>query len=239
MLTAKISDSLDVHNLDDLHLKALWALDRLSTSAKDRFSATEVAHYLVESCHTSTSRQAITYALEKNRAACHKDKRGYKLMEPGRRNLSALVSNRVIVIESNKPFSTKNLILKDLFARLTSPISICDPYIDVHTLDILYKNVDKSIPMKILTRNIADKPLGIFPRHLADLRREGFQIEIGQYTQSELHDRYLMDDSSFWLSGNSLNHLGNKESFLVLLGEDIRANMLTVFSNRWAAATKI
>lgn len=160
------------------------------------------------------------------------------MQEGAARSLPALVSNRVIVVESNKPFSTKNVILKELFARLTSPISICDPYIDVHTLDILYKNVDKSTSIRILTRNIADKPLGIFSRHLGDLRREGFQIEIGQYTQSELHDRYLMDDSSFWLSGNSLNHLGNKESFLVLLGEDIRANMFTVFSGRWTAATK-
>jgi hypothetical protein len=232
----KISESLDVHNLPDLHLKALWALDKLSSESNDRFSASAVASYLVEKCGVNTYRQAVDYALAKDRSRIHRNQSGYKLMEPGRKALAALVVNRVIFIESGKPFSTKNIVLKELFQRLRNRILICDPYLDIHTLDLLFKNVEKEIPLKILTRNIADKPTGTFHRHLAELRREGFQIEVGQHTASELHDRYIMDDSSFWLSGNSLNHLGNKESFLVALGEDVRQSMLTLFNSRWGAA---
>jgi len=38
--------------------------------------------------------------------------------------------------------------------------------------------------------------------------RKGFNIEVRVYKQSTLHDRYIMDDKSFWLSGNSLNYSG-------------------------------
>jgi len=114
---AKISDSFEVHKLDDLQLKGLWVLDKLSDS-KDRLSSVEIADYLIEECGISTSRQAITYALEKEGGIVHKNKGGYKLMEAGRKKFAAGNSNSVIVIESGKPFSTKNVIVKDIFNNL-------------------------------------------------------------------------------------------------------------------------
>jgi hypothetical protein len=227
----KVSDTLDVHTLSGMQLKGLWALEKLSNDSKDRFSGTEVVNYLVETCGVNTSLQAIKYALEKDRAVVHKNKAGYKLMEPGRKRLAELISDRVIVVESGKPFSAKTVILRDIF--------ICDPYLDINTLDLLFKNVDKKHIVKVLTDKIADKPTGSFKSHLEELRREGFQIEIGVCSTSDLHDRYMMDGHSFWLSGNSFNHLGNKESFLILLGEDIRQNMLISFNTRWKTATQI
>jgi hypothetical protein len=236
---SKISESIDVHLLPDLKHQVLWALDMLSDQSEDRFAAAEIATFLVETCGISTYRQAVTKALDRSGNRCHKNGAGYKLMEPGRRALADQISNRVIFIESGKPFTTKNIVLRDLLQRLKNRILICDPYLDVHTLDVLFKNVDKNIPVQILTRNIADKPAGTFHRHLAELRKEGFQIQVAQHTSSELHDRYIMDDHTFWLSGNSLNHLGNKESFLVALGEDVRQSMLMLFNSRWTAATKV
>ena len=235
---AKISDSFEVHKLDDLQLKGLWVLDKLSDS-KDRLSSVEIADYLIEECGISTSRQAITYALEKEGGIVHKNKGGYKLMEAGRKKLAAGNSNSVIVIESGKPFSTKNVIVKDIFNNLKSPVLISDPYLDINTLDLLFKNLDKKKQIKILTHTVMDRPSGIFARHLSELRQEGFQIEVGVYSSSDLHDRYIMDDNSFWLSGNSLNYIGNKESFIVRLGEDIRQSMLATFNNRWRGVTKI
>lgn len=234
----KISDSIDIHKLGDFQLKALWVLDKLYES-KDRLSAVEITNYLVEKSGTSTSRQAITYALKKDKGIVHKNKNGYKLMEAGRKKLSTVNTNSVIVIESGKPFSTKNVIVKEIFNNLKSPVFISDPYLDINTLDLLFKNFDKKKQIKILTHTIVDKPTGIFSRHLGELRQEGFQIEVGAYSNSDLHDRYIMDDNSFWLSGNSLNHIGSKESFIVRLGEDIRQSMLTTFNSRWKVANKI
>ena len=234
----KVSDSIDIHKLGDFQLKALWVLDKLHES-KDRLSAVEITDYLIETSGTNTSRQAITYALEKEKGIVHKNKNGYKLMEAGREKLAKANYNSVIVIESGKPFSTKNVIVKDIFSNLKSPVFISDPYLDINTLDLIFKNFDKNKNIKILAHTIVDKPTGIFSRHLGELRQEGFKIEVGVYSNSDLHDRYIMDNNSFWLSGNSLNHIGNKESFIVKLGEDIRQSMLTTFNNRWKVANKI
>lgn len=238
--TMKISDSLDVHDLGDLQLQALWALEQLSSDAHDRFSATDIANHLIETCGVSTYRQVIGYALEKERYVCNKNKSGYKLMEPGRRKLlEQKLGDKVIFIEANKPFSAKNVALKDVFAGLHGQTLICDPYIDIHTLDVIFKNSDKKKPIKILTKNIIDKPSGTFLLHLTDLRGEGYQVEVGVYASSDLHDRYIMDSKTFWLSGNSFNYLGKKESFIVRLGEDIRQSMLATFNSRWKVTTKI
>ncbi|MCH7805901.1 MAG: hypothetical protein IH995_01980 [Proteobacteria bacterium] len=237
-MSGKVSDSIDVHDLEGLQLKALWVLDKLSEKTKNRFSAAEIADYLVETCSVSATRQGVVYALKKEKGVYHKNHNGYKIMEPGSRKLQGVNSETVVFIESNKPFSAKNIILKDIFSRFRGRVHICDPYIDIHTLDVIFKNLPKTTPVRILTSNIKDKPLGMFARHLADIRKEGWNIEIGQVPKSTLHDRYFIDNSSFWLSGNSLNYLGQKESFIVKLGEDIRQSMLATFNTKWSAATK-
>lgn len=237
---AKISDSIDIHSLDDLQLQALWVLEHLSDADKDRFSGASIANHLVESCGISTSRQAIRYALEKEKSVVHKSKSGYKLMEPGKKKLRSLVGDsRVIFIEPGKPFSAKNVELKKIFSSLSGQIDVSDPYIDVQTLDSVFKNIDKKHKVRILTQNVIDKPKGVFQRHLNDLRNEGYQVEVGIYSNSDMHDRYIMDSKTFWLSGNSLNHLGSKESFIVRLGEDVRQSMSATFGNRWKVAKKI
>jgi hypothetical protein len=237
---SEISNQINVHDLKSVKLQALWVLDCLSSENKDRFSCAEISEYLIETCGIDTSRQAICTALERGKKLVHKNKVGYKIMRLGTQILAEVLTEHcVIYIESNKPFSAKNIALKDIFSKLGNNIFICDPYIDTNILDIIFKQINKKQSVKILTQNIFDKPAGIFNRQLMDLRKEGFFVEIGVYSNSDLHDRYIMDDKIFWLSGNSLNHLGNKESFIVCLGEDIKQSMRATFDNRWKAASKI
>ena len=114
---AKISDSIDVHSLSDLQLQALWVLEKISDKNHDRFSGASIANHLVEICGVNTSRQAIRYALEKERSVVHKNKVGYKLMKPGGNKLLDQVNdNRVIFIESGKPYSAKNVEIKKIFS---------------------------------------------------------------------------------------------------------------------------
>jgi hypothetical protein len=237
----KISDTLDPHILSLIKLKVFWALDKMETKTSDRFTAANVALFLVEQQDINISRQAVQAALDSDKIATHKNIKGYKLMENGRKQLiESKHKEQVVMIEAGKPFSAKNIVLKDIFTGLKGEILICDPYVDVHTLDIIFKNSNKKTPVKILTKNVIDKPAaGTFGRHLVDLRSEGYKVEIGIYSSSDLHDRYIMDNENFWLSGNSLNHLGNKESFIVCLGEDIRQSMLATFNNRWKVSVKI
>lgn len=236
----KVSDSIDIHSFDDLQLQVLWTLEHLSDISKDRFSAADIAKHLVESCRISTSRQAVQSALKKEKSVVHKNEEGYKLMELGQKKLRDLVDDgQEILIEAGKPFSAKNVDLKKILSPLSGQIDIVDPYIDIQTLDSVFKNIDKRHKVRILTHNVIDKPKGIFGRHLADLCEEGYKVEVGVYSNSDMHDRYIMDGKTLWLSGNSLNHLGKKESLIVRLGEDMRQSMCATFNNRWKVATKI
>lgn len=235
----KTSEAINIHALQGLQAKAVWTLDQLTNSKKDRFPATVIANFLIEECRINTSRQAVTYALDKVTKVCNKNKNGYKLMEYGRQLLLRQPGERIILIESNKPFSAKNVALKKIFSKFSGKVKICDPYIDINTLDIIFKYLDKKLPLQILTANVADKPTGTFTRHLKELAQEGFTIEIRKYGKSVLHDRYITDDRSFWLSGNSLNYLGKKESFLVVLGKDIHQSMNSTFNRRWKVAIPV
>ena len=231
------STNIDIHSLEELHLKAYWALEKLTSDKKDRFSSSDIANYLIEKVGISTSRQAIEYAMKKEKSACNKNKHGYKLMHEGR----SLLQNRsrVVFVDAGKPFATKNYTVKEIIGIDYKELAICDPYVDVNTLDIIYRNFLKNVPIRILTANVIDKPLGSFKRQLTDINKEGYKVEVRKYTNSPLHDRYIISDKHFWLSGNSLNYIGNKESFIVLLGEDIRQSMVSTFNSRWKIATLI
>lgn len=223
--------SIDVHKLPNLRLQAYWAIDKLTSNSKDRFSSSEIANYLIENVGIKTSRQAIQYALQSKLSACHKNKEGYKLMQDGKNELCG--SEGLTLIEAGKPYVAKSFTLKQVIGDKYSELSICDPYLDLNTLDVIYKNFIKGVPIKILTANVMDKPQGIFKRQLADLNKEGFKIEVRIYNKSILHDRYLISDKQMWLCGNSLNYIGNKESFIVLMGADIKQSVLSTFNSRW------
>ena len=236
----KASNSVNPHLLSSNKLRAYWALDQLENEGSDRFSIGDIVRYLIEKKEISTSPQAIRYALQVEKSATNKNMKGYKLMQEGREQLQAIGQHEeVVFIESGKPFTAKNVELKGLFSSFTGIVRIADPYLDLNTLDVLFKVMNKNMETRILTNRVIDKPKGVFGRHLAELRQEGYRIEVGVYSSSDLHDRYIMDDDSFWLSGNSLNHLGKKESFIVKLDEDIRQSMIAAFNHRWTVAAMI
>jgi len=210
----------------------------MSNSEENRFSSSKVATHLVDICGVSTSRQAVEYALKSDRKAVHKNQSGYKLMAHGIELLTkANTKPGVKVIDGASPFGAKTSSLKEVLRDGYQTVSICDPYVDVNTLDVLYKNLKRGATIKILTVVIKDVPQGTLSRLLNDLRSEGFDVEIRVYKKGTLHDRYLITEKQFVLSGNSLNYLGNKESFLVTLGEDIRQSMLATFNAHWKAST--
>ncbi|MBI1769545.1 MAG: hypothetical protein HYR67_14350 [Bacteroidetes bacterium] len=91
----------------------------------------------------------------------------------------------------------------------------------------------------ILTNNIEDKPVGSFKRALDDLNKEGFKVNVRVYNGSELHDRYIIDDSGMWIVGHSLKDLGKKECFIIQVNSDLKASMLPVFDRRWTSATSV
>lgn len=232
----KISNEIDPHSLENVRLKALWVLDN---SEELNLTSSTIAKSLI-SLGIISSRQAVDASLLKKNGAVHKTKKGYCLMEKGRQELRSVISakeNQVIYIEPGKPFTAKSISISSVFQGLSTEVRICDPYIDPSTLDVIFRNLQKEIPIKILTQSVDDKPSGIISRILQDLKKEGFSVELRVNTAGILHDRYIMDRSLFWYSGNSLNGLGKKESLLISLGKDIQQNMSASFDSHWKKAT--
>lgn len=237
----KISDEIDIYSLTSLQLKACWVINHLSNEDKDRFSSSEIANFLVEIKGINVSRQAVNASLTRHKDLFHKDKKGYfKLMKKGVEELeNHSAMKNVIMIDSGKPFTAKNINLSKIFKQLKGVIRICDPYSDLSTLDVIFNSIEKDTSVILLTAKIVEKVQGSFKRQIDDLQKEGYKIEVRIYSNSQLHDRYIIDDFNFWLSGNSLNFLGNKESFIVSLGEDVRSSMSEVFNRRWKIAQPI
>lgn len=236
MQSEKISDVINPHTLRPLKKQVYWAMDQLESKDRDRFSIQEISSYLIKKPRINTSPPAVKYALNSAKNATHKSGNLYKLMQNGRDILESEAKERgVLLIEPGKPFSGKIRLVEEVFSKLNGDIKICDPYCGNGLLDLIFKGFNKKTSIKIITQQIIDKPTGIFSRNLKDLRNEGFDIRIKVYGQSQLHDRYVIDDNNFWFSGNSFNDLGNKESFIVLLGSDVRQSVLATFNSRWKA----
>ncbi len=52
-----------------------------------------------------------------------------------------------------------------------------------------------------------------------------------------LHDRYVIHDDGMMIVGTSLNSIGLKQSFVVTVGDDIRAMVVGAFDDAWNRGT--
>lgn len=239
----KISKNINPDTLPSI-LKVFWALDYLESEDNDRFSVKEITDCIVEKGETDISRQLVQINLNKSKGNVNKNTKGYKLMDKGKNELTKFDAEReklknmeTILIEPGKPFTTKHEIIKDILKDQVGEIRICDPYVDFATLSFVHQNFSNKNPIKILTTTINDKPQGTIAQGLKDLKTEGFNIEIRIYTSSILHDRYIIDDKHLWVSGNSFNGIGTKESFISKMSEDFRQSMLSTYNSRFKSAT--
>lgn len=233
-------ESFDVHILPDVLSISLWVIEYLSNEKNDRFGSTEISKHIVDNLGISTSKQAVQAALTKaaKEKLCHKEAGGFKLMKSGQDELlKQMRKGRVTLLEPGKPFSA-GIELGNIFSQMEGVVRISDPYVDEKTLDVIHKHFsDSGLTIRILTAQISDEAR--FRRELGKLQAEGISIEVRKIDKRILHDRYFIDDKHFWLSGNSLNSLGKKESFIVMLSDGIRQSILQTFNSRWQSAIAI
>ena len=230
----------DVNLLGNVLRISLWVMEFLSDENTDRFGSAEIAKYIVDNLGISTSRQAVQAALTKatKDKLCHKDSGKFKLMKSGQDELlKQMRKSRVTLLEPGKPFSA-GVELGNIFSQMSGVARFTDPYVDEKTLEIIHRHfADTQLSVRILTSQITNRTR--FKHDLEKMKVEGMNIEVRKTDKGVLHDRYFMDDKHFWLSGNSLNHLGKKESFIVMLSDDIRQSMLRTFNSRWQSAITI
>lgn len=232
-------ESVNVHSFPDVMSVALWVIEYLSTDTSNQFGSSEIANYMTDKLGISTSRQAVHMALTKavSKKFCHKANKGFSIMKIGQDELlKQTQKENVVFIEPGKPFAA-GMKLEEIFSSTKGIVKISDPYVDIKTLNVLYRCPTPGLVIKLLTVQIKDQVN--FKHEILKLQQEGYNIEVRTISAGDLHDRYFIDDNHFWLSGNSLNNIGRKESFIVRLDGDIRKSMMQTFDSRWQSAITI
>jgi hypothetical protein len=161
--------------------------------------------------------------------------RRHQIMQPGLDELLAKGPD-VVFIEPDRALSGLRSA-EAIMQSLGGVLRFCDPYVESSSLDLLAESA-KTTAIRLLTVNIPRQQ--VFMRDLAAFRKEhGNKIEVRQAAPGTLHDRYAIDDTRMLLFGTSLNGLGKKQSFIVELGQDVRATVMTAFDAAWVTAKPV
>jgi hypothetical protein len=182
------------------------------------------------------------FNLKKQDSVCEKEVGETKyiaLTTKGLKTVKELVGEvdgvKTVLIEAGTHYSGKKLLQQVLAKNIGSFMNICDPYIGTRTLDFL-TIIEKNCKVNILTQTIENK--NVFERELKDFRKEfpTVEVEVRVYSTNKLHDRFIITDDSVWSVGASLKDLGNKDTIISKLGEEVKFALLEKFEERWREA---
>jgi len=166
-------------------------------------------------------------------------------MKPGKDYLIPQEGSiEVFYFEPGKRYTSKRLLSKKILDSLKGELKIVDPYCGERTLDVL-KDV-KNRAIKFLTKvgNLREKERNQFLRELRDFKSENpNKIKFGNYSHTDIHDRYIISSESLVILGHSIKDLGAKESFAIILNKDTNRNifdaLLENFNRRWKQSTPL
>ena len=247
------SDLPDFYGLTSPLDMALWVLlvakDKLGI---EQLAADDIADVLVQAKERSTTPQAIANAF--NRASGKKihiitggPKAYYQIMKEGRDHLirgSEEASLLLHYFEPGKPYQNKSILREKVLPLLGGPLKIVDPYCGIRTLDLVVNaNTEKVQLLTQLSSLNNKKKEEEFVREFAEFKIEHPEVEIRNWTKSELHDRYILSENSLVILGQSIKDLGTKESFAVVFARqhfgNIFDDILSAFNRRWQGAEPI
>ena len=251
------SDFPDFYSYARILDKGLWVLWVAKEKLRrKKLTAIEVASILRDAKEVSIQPFAIAQSFKRagQKIHIHHEARltFYEIMKAGKDHLwtvagEALVGEsatvgavagkdevQVFYFEAGKKYTPKRLLAKDILAGLTGELRIVDPYCSERTLDCL-RDI-KGRPVKFLTK-LPQKAKERFLRELQDFKSEYPAMEFRDYPNTDLHDRYIISPSSLVILGHSIKDLGGKESFAIVLNEEISRNLIEAlsesFDRRW------
>jgi hypothetical protein len=124
--------------------------------------------------------------------------------------------------------------LHDELAALSGAICLCDPYLDLTTLQHL-DAIQTGTRVRFLTFKVTDTGT---TRILAfAFRAKGVTLEIRIAHANVLHDRYLLAGQQVLILGTSVNGFGKKQCFVIRGGQSIAGALLKAFDDLWSKGT--
>jgi hypothetical protein len=229
-----------IHRLDDpvdVIVYALWVAKVKGGIVQA--TSTDVATILRDVFGMNVSRQKVEAVLASERQLVARKKikgrNHYQLMQPGS-DLAESFSDTVVMVDPSNALSSIRSV-QDVFAGITGEAWVCDPYVDVQTLDQL-RTMTSASRIHFLTVTVKDKAKFV-PQWRAFVSDSGNAHDMRIAPQGMLHDRYVIHDSGMILIGTSLNGLGKKQCYIVQVTEDVRRASLDFFSSVWDKATVV
>jgi hypothetical protein len=239
-LVIPFHDKLLLNNdLSDIKavLICLYMLCNLRATAEVNYS--DVKNFFVEFGRTNENFKVNIYNAKKQGLLCERIEGDFKLLSFTTKGLKSVkdligetVSVRTWVIEAGKVYSGKKLLQEIVVPNIGTSLYICDPYIGARTLDFI-NNIGHKCKIQLLTQTIQEK--SNFERELNDFKKEfpEIEIEVRIFSKTSLHDRYMISDGAAWSIGSSLKDLGNKDTLVTRLGNEVKFALTEVFENRW------
>ncbi len=200
-----MKNDTDIHQLDS-DRQVLFVLNE----ADSYLSIQEISKKLLEyKISTSTkSMQSFLNTLRDRRlrflknGLIHKDGGRYRVMQKGIEYLKSTV----VVINPSSEKSIQETV-GHILHTLSGDIKLCDPYFDGATYDLLKSHLCPSRikSIRVIHNNNRNSSVNSYKigKHSIKLKRK-----------KGLHDRFMIDDSRLYCFGTSLNHIGNKLSFI-------------------------
>ncbi|MGB3906793.1 MAG: hypothetical protein WBB22_17950 [Anaerolineae bacterium] len=239
------SDLPDFYALDRPLERGLWVLWAVKEKlGAKKLTAEEIAAIITDVKEISIDAQSITQSFHRAGDKLHTyEQEGdtyYAIMKPGKESLVVRAKEgfvQLFYFEPGKKYTSKRTLSKNVLAALTGELRIVDPYCGERTLDILRAVGDETV--RILTRleNIGQKRANRFLRELKDFRSEYPKVEVRDYPDKDIHDRYIVSADSLIILGHSIKDLGGKESFAIVLAADSSADVVKAlrdsFDARW------
>lgn len=234
-----MSNLPEIGSIADHRQQALWALHIGQVRAGvPMMTPSEISVVLRDVYGIALPRQRIEGILSNEKQSVSKrkknGKRAYQIMQAGIDEIEG--SSSVLLIEPEKALTSLRAT-EAVLATLGGAVKVCDPYVEGRTLDLLAECTGAQ-SIELLTMNVKN-PKTLKRDVRAFIQQYGTPLEVRVASGRVLHDRYVIDDSGMLLFGTSLNGIGFKQSFVVTVGEDIRASVLATFNAYWQAANPI
>ena len=240
--TSDFPDFYDYKNPLKRSLWILWvAKDKLKIK---KLTAEQIASIIRNVKEISINAKSITKSFNKagDKIYIYKESEEvyFEIMKPGKDHLISHIkegSIEVFYFESDKRYTSKRILSKNILHNLKGELRIVDPYCGERTLDIL-SNVKNRV-VKFLTRveNLREKDKNRFLRELKDFKSEHSKIEFKNYPHKDIHDRYIISSELLVILGHSIKDLGAKESFAIILNKATNKNIVEAlienFNKRW------
>ncbi|WXG40452.1 MAG: hypothetical protein WED07_06495 [Candidatus Freyarchaeum deiterrae] len=206
-------------------------------------TAEQIASIIIDIEEININAKSITLSFNRAGDKIHAYQEGgkvyFEIMKPGKDHLLSQAkegSIDILYFEPGKRYTSKRILSKNILGSLNGELRIVDPYCGVRTLDIL-ENVKNEVVRFLTNIEKLRNKKSSFLRHLKDFKSERPNIEFRSYTLGDIHDRYIISSECLVILGYSIQNLGAKESFAIILNKNTCENIVEAlienFDKRW------